>query len=143
MFHALVAFVIGFTISESMQWFFWVLSNPKKPAFDFWKWGWAHAGINLGIDVIAGYLWVYGMLAQAIDWLGHTVGLAELHILHENVPVNPPWGIIVGFSVDFVGDKIAFILRLIAKRKFAKLNGGSDASSSSSSEPDISSGPGD
>lgn len=104
----IVAFVLGVLCSEAAQWAIWGTAHKGRRALDYFADGWAHFVIAWSVCTLIGVAW-------SIEGLTALMALLPDGFLGEywkaGVPYTPQVGLLLGFGINFMADKIAFAFR--------------------------------
>lgn len=126
----LIGFLIGVLSSELSQWGIWITAHPGRPKAGYWQDGLGHLILAWSTCVLVAALW-------AMNGLDVLVGFIPDAIAGEwadtGIPFTPQVGLMLGYGLDFLGDKIAFAVR-VRLGKF--IPGGPDAAAQVAHAPE-------
>lgn len=104
----ILMFVVGVVCSEGAQWAIWGTGHPGRKAREYFSDGWAHFVMAWVVCTMVGFAW-------ALEGISELMSLLPDGVLGEywkaGVPYTPQVGLILGFSVNFMADKIAYAVR--------------------------------
>jgi len=115
----LILYAVGVVLGEFYQWGNWIPRNPGKPWHEYWLVGLPHGMTNLVIVAGVATLWAEGGLDAAINML--IPGAFTEAWANTGVPYTPQCGLLLGAAADVAGDQIAYLVRLVAGKKWPAL----------------------
>ena len=104
------AFIAGFFLGELFQLGAWKMGHPDRTLAGYFKESWGHWCINLAMVGLMGVLWYTELLGPLLGHLGFSP-IAQL------LSISPPFGFLLAFATDIMGDKLAFGLTAYLARK--------------------------
>lgn len=104
----IVAFVLGVLCSEGAQWALWGTGHPGRKAIDYFADGWAHFVLAWSVCTLVGVLWALNGLDAILGYLPDALTSSWAD---TGVPYTPQVGIVLGFAINAMADKVAFAFR--------------------------------
>ncbi len=105
----LIGFIIGVLSSELSQWGIWITAHPGRPRVGYWQDGLGHLLLAWSTCGIVAALWASNGLDYLVGFLPDAI---SSQWADTGIPFTPQVGLLLGYGIDFMGDKLAFAIRV-------------------------------